>query len=115
MPKLSYFAELSAEGITYLAWAAGLAQGAGNIPAAQSLQNILASIQAVELPDEDDEPEEGQWEDDGGAVLPLFPEEETPEGDAERTPDPAFVPPAPTPPLNNQGDFGAGPPPGGLV
>lgn len=107
MARFTYLAEVDAEAITYLAWASGLAQGAGNDRAAAALQRILESIQPVELDDEPEQEEVEGWEDDGGAVLPLFPEQE----DADRTPDPAFVPPPTAPPINRQEDFGAGPPP----
>lgn len=122
MPRLTYVAEVGTEGITYLAWAAGFAQGAGNSEAADALQNILASIQLVELPDDTPqeqqlwEDEDGRWEDEGGQVIDFPAPTPEPEPEGERVPDPNFMPPPPMPgPINNQADFGAGPPPAGGV
>ncbi len=111
MARFTYLAEVDAEGITFLAWASGLAQGSGNTRAAEALQRILGSIQPVELDDETEAAFDEQQ--DEGELIQLFEDETTldEDEDADRTPDPTFMPPAPTPPMNRQEDFGAGPPP----
>jgi len=86
MPKLVYLVELDPVSIAQLQSAGALIQG------------MLDNIQIVQLPDV----EEGEIDFHAGA-------DEVP---AERTPDPAFTPPVPAPPMNHQDDFGAGPPPG---
>lgn len=122
MPRLAYLVELDANNITYLAWAAGMATGAGNAQAAEALNDIVNRIEAYEIPDEDTseevvepEPEEA-WEDEGGAVIEFPPGDNTNDdlNDEPREVDPNFPGPGvftPPPPINNPTDFGAGPPP----
>ena len=112
MPRLTYITEVDPASITYLAWAAGLAQGAGNAAAAQALEGMLSRLQMVEMPDDEDG--YGELVIADTPPLELVPELDD-EAEEVRTPDPAFMPPAPAPPMNRQEDFGAGPPPAGAV
>jgi hypothetical protein len=101
---MTYIAEIDANAITYLAWAAGFAAGNGNTDAADALQNVLASIQLVELPDDEA----------GEVAFDVEAEDNVAQMDEYRAPDPMFTPPPPPPgPINNPDDFGAGPPPAG--
>lgn len=137
MPRIAYLVELDANNITYLAWAAGLATGAGNEAAANALNDIVNRIEAYEIPDdvtketleflttedEDDSGvpygEEANLGDTEDIVLELgIAGEESealgPAEEGEREPDPNFPGPGlyiPPPPINNPADFGAGPPP----
>lgn len=97
-----YFVELSPQDLAALGWAAGNAAGSGNEELGRSLGNILQRIQIMDV-------DESMLQDS---------EEEEPEELAEiieldRTVDPQFAPPIPSPPTSNQGDYGAGPPPSG--
>lgn len=121
MPRLAYLVELDANNITYLAWAAGLAQGAGNEPAAAALQDIIDRVEAFEIPDEELIPpgiEAADYfaeQDEEVPELELV--EDEPEDAVERDIDPNFPGPGawgpPPAPMNNPADFGAGPPPSG--
>jgi hypothetical protein len=107
MPDIIYVVELDQDDVTWLAWAAGLAQGSGNEGAATSFGGILRRMQAYDATAMGDAYETPDtWEDEGGPPAP--------EPQEERMPDPAFMPPPPAPPMNPQDAFGAGPPPGGM-
>lgn len=119
MPRLAYLVELDANNITYLAWAAGMATGAGNAQAAEALNDIVNRIEAYEIPDEevaqdyeyDAGDEVSVLDEEPEAEVIELPVDETPE---ERDVDPNFPGPGvftPPPPINNPTDFGAGPPP----
>ena len=111
--KTVLFAELQESDITWLAWAAGLAQGSGIVPAAEALNGILMRIQRMEVPEVtevDPEFNPGMVMGDGDEVPREATEAELAE--LERVPDPQFMPPPPMPPTTPQTDFGAGPPPG---
>lgn len=118
MPRLTYIAELTANSITHLAWAAGFAAGAGNQEAAEGLQDVLASIQLVELPDMGDLPADEQplYDEAEDALAEREAEDNVVEMEGYRAPDPMFTPPPPPPgPINDPKDFGAGPPPAGGI
>lgn len=90
-----YIVDLEDSDLVYVAWAAGLAQGANNTAAAQALQGIMSRITEF-IPGEEnladavfDGPEDAEYG--------LDPVEEGTSEEAEREVDPAFAPPSPAP------------------
>lgn len=94
MPRLAYITELDPISIAQL-------QAAGAL-----IQDILEGIQIIEVPTEDEATPSFDDTLTSSVIVDAEPEE-------ERVPDPNFMPPAPLPPINQQSDFGAGPPPAG--
>jgi hypothetical protein len=101
MPRLAYITELDPISIAQL-------QAAGAL-----IQAILEGIQVVEVPEEGEAPSFEETLVESNEPTPSFDGTLAPDFGETRTPDPNFLPPAPLPPMNNQQDFGAGPPPSG--
>lgn len=90
----SYAVELFEYDLVWLAYSAGVAQGSGNTEAAAALTAILQRVQRFE-----GDPEVETINLDENDYEP------------ERTVDPNFAPPMSAPPMNPDGNFGAGPAP----
>lgn len=111
MPNQMMIAEIQPQDLAALGLAIGL-MNEQYPDASQALVQLLGRIVTMETDDEQTAvtgAEGSQTEDTLGSDA--RPEELDEE--AERMPDPMFMPPPPTAPFNAQDDFGAGPPPAG--